>query len=120
MTDLAQIALEFCRECLGWEDARLISKRQWIGYNWQIDPSDPTVSGSALFDYTDLSAVMEAVSDWAFKMNVFVHLHIAVGRYSATVSERGATSASAAAHNNACHALLAACLEANRKLKATA
>ena len=56
VTPLRQTALAFCRECVEWGDARFTGRRDWIGYNWQADPTDPSGSGCAVFDYADLNA----------------------------------------------------------------
>jgi hypothetical protein len=58
---LAQVALEFCRECLGWEDADIftIGRKQRVVRNL----SGTTEAGD-IFNVRDLNAVLSTVRQW--------------------------------------------------------
>lgn len=111
MTDVAQIAIEFCRECLGWEECRI-----YFGDTIQ------RTTGEQL-RFSDLNAVMAAVRGWrdetqdAFDEYVTVTLTCAAGEYIGHAFV-GTGQPTTAKSENPCHALLAACVEASRKLKA--
>lgn len=119
MTDLANTALEFCRECLGWGQVRAFALRG-NAFIEGLVVSEP-INEYHRFQYTDLNAVMEAAASWFNKRGLFIHLHIGVGRYSVTTSTDGKDrGALAPSFQTACEALLTACVEAARKLKAEA
>jgi hypothetical protein len=110
MTDLAQIALEFCKECLGWEDARL----------------DPRPDVFAVYDFTrgewnglrfnSLDPVLEAVRYWVRGKNERAWLNISLETGSDWQRWQVEFYAVKVAHDDLCYALLAACVETNRKL----
>ncbi|QEL18783.1 hypothetical protein PX52LOC_05822 [Limnoglobus roseus] len=113
MTALAQIALEFCRECMGW-DAKpstmyadsLMVLREGERQTWR---------------YADLNAVMEAVGGWCDETESSLRIGYGYGRFfkgewdvTIDTSVGGATYV----NRSPCHALLAACVEANRERQA--
>lgn len=109
MTDLAQIALEFCRECLGWERAATCAP-------YTVEHAD--APGESLM-HTDLNAVLAAVRQWCDQHDCWVQIQ---GDYSeagwlAEVCPSLLDDGESAFSTDPCHALLAACVEANRKLK---
>jgi hypothetical protein len=68
---LAQIAVEFCHVCLGWQDA-------------EIDHGSSVVvskAGNAGLDFSDLSAVLKAAGEWCDRREVSMNLEfIALAR----------------------------------------
>ncbi len=111
MTPLAHIALDFCRECLGWEDVR----EDGIGIYVYCHPERP----NKLLSFTDLNAVMDAVRGWCDENDTAVE----IGYYGYIPGEwevQAATpiSLETIQSGDLCQALLAACVEARRKLKA--
>lgn len=111
--ELAEVALAFCNECLGWEDAQLSARGEcdWI------------VSSNRWFPFTDLNAVMKAVQNYAD--TITVETQDVVPRWYAKVwldqenAGRGWIRGQSR-HDNLCHALLSACVEARRRLKGAA
>jgi hypothetical protein len=110
MTALPQTALEFCRECLGWDDVR----EDGIGLYVYSH-----AERSRLLHYGDLNTVMAAVRGWCDQNEAGVE----IGYYGYILGSWdviASTPASSETHqsHNLSHALLSACLEAHRKLKA--
>jgi hypothetical protein len=118
VTSLSQTALEFVREVLGYEDAKITGGREWIGYNWQIDPIDPAESGCALFDYGDLNTIMKAVEDFCSRHGLFMSCCRSPGAatWQATIFRHGLETTLGVDYPTLGHALLAACVEASRRL----
>lgn len=136
MTALAQTALDFCRECLGW--ARPVDRKfaeqnlnctgdggskAWTPYIFDY------YGKLGQFHYTDLNAVMGAVRGWVSSYGeegdgtsvVCVELRVmAVGNYAVVSHMEHSTLARTEGTADPCHALMAACVEAARKLKAAA
>ena len=111
-TDLAETALAFCRECLGWEQCRDY-------FDCSVCSVQRTTGEQ--FRYHDLAAVMEAVTSWCREHSMLieiVYMEEGDGRPWA-VSFPSAAPAYGASGDNLCHTILAACVEANRKLKGT-
>jgi hypothetical protein len=108
MTPLAQTALDFARECLGWEDADIPNGATSIfdrhGRGW-LKP-------------TDLNAVMEAARGWCDRHDHWVDLHSYWDEgWMAEVGPSGEDDGEDAVLPDPCHALMAACVGAARKLK---
>lgn len=118
MTSLADFALAFCRECLGRSDARL--QGEMLGYDWKYELGHGEVSlvGLCEFRYTDLNAVMAAVRSWCDSYDAAMELAYH-GFLPSEWEVRVVTpiSAEEIVHGDLCHALLACCVEASRKLK---
>jgi hypothetical protein len=126
MTALAQIALEFCKSCLGWEEADTFT----IGRKQQVVRNLSATSGAGdIFNATDLNTVMETVRKWCRENSLWWEIHgehnaagirhyiqVMVGDYVGSEA-LGGTSVEVT-HKTVCYALLAACVEASRKLKA--
>lgn len=110
MTPLQQTALDFCRECLGWEKASIFAVLGCIG-NGKL-PGNPS------FDYTDLNAVMEAVRGWCVRNKLGFTICCDESGFEVAVFSAGFEEIDEEATNqNLCHALLAACVAASRNLK---
>jgi len=104
MSDLAQVALDFCRECLGWADV----------------PAYDITDGVA-FKFNDLNAVMAAARSWMPGKSGSVSLHCFDGElFVAVVLSDRESGVRSEPLVDPCHALMAACVEAARKLRATA
>lgn len=112
MTSLADIALAFARECLGWKDAK---DGNALGpFVW----SPPYNSGKELW-YNSLDKILEAVRRWCDSHDAAMELAyhgFLTGEWEARVATP--VSVEEMVHGDLCHALLAACVEAARKLKA--
>lgn len=119
MTTPAQIALDFCREVLGWErpvdrkygererDPHGEPSRAWSPYLFDYHGRHPQ------FHYSELSAVMPAVQAWCDREGCDLELH-----YHPRHGGFGVLCGGIDTWNeNPCHALLAACVQANRKLR---
>lgn len=129
MTDLAQIALEFCRECLGWED--VYTSEVQHPDEQVYSPSRVIMSGKNTneFHYTDLDAVMAGVRGWChatkYRNRRYLRflgfaLHYGSQKKKYTASIKAGVRLAIYSSANPCHALLAACVEASRKMKGVA
>lgn len=127
MTGLAQIALAFCRECLRWErpaDRRFAEQNQdphgnpsraWTPYVFDF------YGKHGQLHFTDLSSVAEAARHWCDQNDASLELAyhgILPGEWEARIVTP--VSLEAIVHADPCHALLAACVQADRKLKSAA
>lgn len=113
MTHLAQISLEFCRECLGWSHVR--TSEAFPGMLVNDEEAVPT------FTYTDLNAVMEAVRGWCDKHDRILETSYYRGSYMARVFTAATRRDEVWEQDEQdCAALLAACVEASRKMKGIA
>lgn len=107
MTPLQQTALDFARECLGYDTAKLHP-------NGDLELSFVPPRGFNDFRYTDLNAVMGAVCEWCDRHELNIDMYYVPapsGMWHIDVNCDPIES------RDPCHALLAACVEANRKLK---
>lgn len=113
MTSLADVALAFCRECLGWEDARILNGTQTVFEG----------HGGGRLGYTDLNAVMEAARGWRKDQLVWHKVTCGPGAHYVVhitkMPDDGGEHAvlGAGCNPSLCLALLAACVEASRKMK---
>jgi hypothetical protein len=123
VTSLADIALRFCGECLGWN--RPVD-RKFAQQNRSADGNGSKAWPPYIFDYhaehdqfhyTDLNAIMWAVRGWCDKHDVSLEIYYVP---YPTALWHVSTGLDPIEHTNLCNALLTACLEANTKLKATA
>ena len=118
MTALADVALAFARECLGWSSAAIVTT---------VASRNLIADGiGASFDYTDLNAVMEAVRGWceANRLDCTLRYVCISELFEARLVGDGLNGTMSREHAQSlrtepCHALLAACVEAARKLKAS-
>ncbi len=117
MSNTADIALEFAKECMGWEDAKL---SMWGPHSNKMVV---TKRGRAVVNrlrFTDLAAVMDAVRGWCDRTNHRLEIQSNRGngtaRWLVQIRLDGELSAFQA-RDSLAHALLAACVEASRKLK---
>lgn len=126
MTGLAETALAFCQECLGWEQPEI---RDSIIVFRSSDPLGPSHGFVALQNFTDLNAVMLAASEWCKKVKLtlsFIYFPNVAG-FDDGIAEPAVRRLTilrvgddGGVHfGDPCHALLTACVEANRKLKGT-
>ncbi|WP_435018426.1 hypothetical protein TA3x_000400 [Tundrisphaera sp. TA3] len=106
MTGLPDIALDFARSCIGWEDCDIGATKPLI-----VGPQES-------FAYTDLRAVLEAASRWvAFKAeSVGIHSYEG-GFFIGVVIAYGVTLGSTVS-SCPCEALMGACLAAAKVLDA--
>ncbi|HEX3747555.1 MAG TPA: hypothetical protein VHW09_26655 [Bryobacteraceae bacterium] len=122
MTDLSDIALAFCRECLGWHNA---TKGDWPFS--ELIGNGP-LPGSECFGFADLNTVMDAVRAWLTEQEDLgllfgINRH---GDYLAQVQDECYSPSAVVggdiyrSEGNPCRALMEACLEAARKLKGEA
>ena len=127
MTDLAQIALDFCRTCLGWDhpmDRRHADTKRNAAGDGPYRAWTPYVfdfyGKHDQFHYTNLNAVMDAVRRWrdqtqdALDEYVTVTLSCASGQYIGHAFI-GRGKPTTVASDSPCHALMASCIEAQRK-----
>lgn len=117
MTSLADVALAFAKECLGWDAA----SAQYVGDNviWNGKFNEYSTG----FHFDDLNAVMEAVRGWCEANTLDCTLrYVCISKlFEARLvgEENGSMGRELAQilYTEPCHALLAACVEAARKLK---
>jgi hypothetical protein len=112
MTPLAQTALDFARECLGWEDA---AGTHGINTVFEHLGEGPC----AALTFTDLNAVMDAVRGWCDARNAVIEISCAKDNVLARVRVLTIAGEPYWQHCDTLQeALLAACIEASRKLRA--
>jgi hypothetical protein len=119
--ELADIALAFAKECLGWDEVKLApwSSESMHGY-------DLKAGFGCTLAFTDLNAVMEEVRGWlsSRKLRGYLSIHhgycFAVHHRTPAGEIEMSSQIAIACEDNPCHALLAACVEANRKMKGEA
>ncbi|MBP3955353.1 hypothetical protein J8F10_08680 [Gemmata sp. G18] len=113
MTDISQIALEFCREVLGWSDASAEFAVDGVIWNGK---SNEQITG---FRFDDLNGVMEAVRGWCDTNNAVIETSCAKDSVVARVRLLSFDGEPFWQHCDTLQeALLAACVDASRKLKA--
>jgi hypothetical protein len=119
VTDLAQTALDFCRECLGWEHCEAIegSPKGTI----VLTQHGHMGNFGDYFHSADLSAVQAAVQRWCDRTDGAFELSyngFIPGEWEAQVVTPA--SVEPIIHADPCLALLAACVQAARKLQEVA
>lgn len=116
---LAEIALEFCRECRGWKNARSIND---FGYSYISESVSKELASTKIppherqFHYTHLDKVMAAVRDWLKPDGIIPPHHAGIfvdaipklfdKYFFGTLDDTGL-----------CRELMAACVKANRSGK---
>ena len=106
MTPLAQTAIDFCRECLGWKDADEVLGFAPALYVSGNEPEE-------MLFFMDLSAVIRAVREWCDRTGCRIEMHYSPDQNGFGVLCEGVDTWDA----DPCQALLEACVEASRKLK---
>jgi hypothetical protein len=114
MTELAEVALAFCRECLGWEDAYIAAG--------SINAPDDGQSGVRMFFYDTGGAAIQHVHAWCKEhcchWGVVGNSRHGESEYLAyVIPHDDYWEGRDESAESPCRALLAACVEANRKLK---
>lgn len=110
MTELAEVALKFARECLGWDDATLSPTGAECVFSQRV-----SITKRLMF--ADLNSVMEAIRGWHRKHKLFLSVQSYPEHDVFEVQVFDAKVTVDYEYQNLCHALLAACVEASRKLK---
>ncbi|TAK97731.1 MAG: hypothetical protein EPO08_20845 [Rhodospirillaceae bacterium] len=114
--DISQIALEFCREVLGWEDARYYAADKEV-HEEHIYSS----SARAAFLYASLEPVMKAVEKWWLGLNPDNSIELLISKKGcrallfhsqATDKFYGGIREYWSQHKNKCATLMLAALEA--------
>ncbi len=123
-TTLPKIALAFAKECMGWAECRpsKLYKPSIMGY--------PTSArdGRERFACDDLNSVVDAVMEWCAEhddMGFVVHftrrgLWTAIIQRECVIPPEPMSEEYPEGEGDLCHALMSACLEAARELKARA
>ncbi len=108
----AEVALAFCRECLGWEKAHcngavFLERESAIG---GYAPGE--------LDWLDLNAVIEAGRGWCKAQGLWISTNCSpvTSLWRLELFSYGFKSDKPVESASLCYALLAACVEANRKL----
>lgn len=116
MTPLQQTALDFCRECLGWETP---TESMWGQCSNGMVVLKRGRSVVRRLRYTDLNAVMDAVRGWCGQHGYGIEMHYNRGQWFTCVDIVRHTEEMGNYGNasDPCHALMLSCLAANRKLK---
>jgi hypothetical protein len=116
MTDLAEVALDFARECLGWPEAHHENDNVFF-YRWEGN----VLKQVDYLYFTDLNAVMDAVNTWRRSAKVWVSIHTVasdIGNWDVEAGRKGQrTSLCRYVTDDLCLAVLSACVSANRKMK---
>jgi hypothetical protein len=120
MTDIAETALAFCREVMGWNDAEIprhASRRNIEVQSYAGDGKFITKR----FNFTDLNAVMEAVRVWCKRRGKTLVLVIGDGRVEFKINGGVEIIYGIESGNMAlCRHSMRACVDLERKLKAAA
>lgn len=117
MKGLGKTAVEFCRECLGWEN--VIMRGVFHHNHEEHSVCTPTIGGGVRFDYADPNAVTDAVRRWCYSTDSTLEISYygrRIGEWEVEVITTD--SIESARSDDLCHALMAACVAAARKLKA--
>ena len=108
---LAEIALLFCREVMGWDDV-FIGKLNPIA----VEKREQSFGWQNSFAFTDLNFVLAAVQKWADEHSTAIIL--AYRRQANCPAWAVSINGEEENHDDLCHALMAACVSANRMLGA--
>ena len=109
MTAPEDVALAFCRECLGWKKA----EAHPVPYAEVLE--DPKKYRSSDFKYTDLNCVTKAVRAWVQGKVEAAWLDIQLAGSTDWTKWRVSLYDVEVVHDDLCHALLSACVEACQK-----
>jgi len=117
-TALAEVALAFAKDCLGWKDARL-PRQRCFGGGVLITTRNP----NKYLRPDILDDVMSVVEEWTKEHRYSASLHCFEGNaYTAIIRREDEVPGivGRATNRNHCHALLSACVKAARKLREAA
>ncbi len=110
--EIAETALEFASECMGWNSPDICGPKLIREWN-QDDPGK-----SKLFDFNDLNAVMAAVETWCPWTWLIGNTGASKDSYYVEIRDADAEIIGESYyHLNKCHALLSACVKSARKIK---
>lgn len=116
---LAEVALAFCKECLGWRNARFVKS---LGSRYITDSADkgladtPRRAYERRFHYTRLAQVLAQVEEWSEQTNRALLLNGAVDDKSPVshfLADKHVVHCTLGT-NDQCRTILSACLEAHR------
>jgi len=108
MSEENEAALQFCRDCLGWESTE-------VGRHWES-----IISNTAEFMFADLNKVLEAVAGWCNATGLGFSLSKSPVDRVYEVGVLNGQGMVAESHGpDACHALILACVAACQKLHPT-
>ncbi|QDV34950.1 hypothetical protein [Tautonia plasticadhaerens] len=110
MSELADIALAFAKEVMGWENCREATL-----YQDAVCGHNPACNEGQIFSYGKLDSVMAAVREWCDDAEQGLTIAYYAGLPNAPWRVVIPWEAEVM-HDNLCQALMAACLEAKRKL----
>jgi hypothetical protein len=103
-TDIVDVALSFCRECLGWKQAEVT--KAGVICNWNNS------GDHFFFDPKNLDAVMKAVREWLSAKELYEVdpkyediIAFSFGGYFVGIQDQA----------ELCHDLMAACVETRRR-----
>lgn len=116
--ELPDIALEFARVCMGWDDAEL-KRNQSDDFLFRARENEKSADVKWLFCFSDFSHVIGVVVDWCERHHGAMTLSWHEGKYAADIRipDLGIL-ASSGNQESVCLALLSACLEAARGIPA--
>jgi hypothetical protein len=123
MADLAEIALAFCKECAGFKNAFLNPEHEMVAdlltdralFYHELDDVMDMVE-KWLSDHEDFGLVLQFARPKQYHVLKFVHYK----QYRVLIQDETYTRPECIGESesdNRCHAFLAACVEAARKLK---
>jgi hypothetical protein len=113
--ELPDIALEFARLCMGWDDAEL-KLNQPDDFLFRARENEKSPDVKWFFCFTYFSHVIEVVVDWCTDHHASMTLSWIEGKYAdIRVPELGIV-ASSGNQESGCVALLSACVEAARSI----
>ena len=119
---LSETALAFARECLGWRDAKVLSHEP-DAESPRLVVIERRAKADTLFAVTDLRDVEATAGAWCAAQGLQHAVKPAAGGQPATAAVTrprpggDATRLSSVSDPDPCLALLAACVEAHRKLR---
>jgi predicted signal transduction protein with EAL and GGDEF domain len=115
MTDIAETALAFAKECIGWDDAGITDgsdSPNLVVFFKSMDPIEPAPD---YFEATNLAAVMDSVSRWCFERKCNLEIKIYPDAVRVWVMLDGEDLGCGKSDDDLCAALMSACLEAGRR-----
>ena len=114
MTDISETALAFCKECM----ATKAEARRGLDDFPQVHYEDESGDGRRrfyLFDYERLATVLDAAAAFIERAGLHLRLEIRGDQQQVVIGDEH-EALGHSTDTDICHALMAACLEAQRKL----
>lgn len=116
MSTAEETALAFAKQCLGWQDAEAFT----IGWKQTAVRNLSASKGAGgIFNASDLNAVIAASRVWCKQRRLSLEFYYLYPEdaYQAAVLGKRCHADSVSRSRDPCHAIMEACVEAQRKLE---